>query len=397
MDEQIIDAWYLAVRAQDAWADPQAVVAEQLADLETCGRTLDGAVLGAPGIVLVLTLADLATGALLAWSESAGEPVNTVAVTDVADRLGTEVLVPDDDGRLVVDGHDLLDVAALAHRTGWSGVMLSRKKPGYFDAFAGAVGAPLHAARVGDWTLLGRDAPDDGADVDVTANLSKASPVSGRTTVLYRLGPTAGVGVVHLDDLDELHVWDAPWRPYEPASRHRLDLGEFVASVEHHLEGDLPDGALLVREHDLDDDAARDLRALLRRPTADLAAVAGVLGLPAEAVEVAEGRLRVADLPGAIVHEPLGLRASLGRALSEEPDGPGFWNAIQRASVRMPAWYLALCLAFTAWCVVVAWWCLRGDGPTWLGWVAVVLGAGELGEVVLRLRARRRRARAQAK
>jgi len=194
VDDDVIDTWYLAVRARDEWDDPQAIVAADLAALETCGRTLDGAVLGAPGIVLVLTLADPATGALLAWSEPEGEPVADVDAAVLAERLGTEVVTPDDDGRLVVDGHDLLDVATLARRAGWSGVMVSHKKPGYFDAFAGAVGAPLHAARVGDWTLLGRDAPDGEADVDVTANLSRASPIRGRATAPPATGRPSPAG-----------------------------------------------------------------------------------------------------------------------------------------------------------------------------------------------------------
>lgn len=316
-----------------------------------------------------------------AWSAVLGALGATAALEDVLAAATPPAPVPKRERAAVALADDrprevarsaglpptLLDPGAVAADGPDREVVLARSvQPPDLDVVAGAVGLPLHAARLDQWTVVAADPIDGRLVLPVAGGLS-----TGRrpALLLWRQGEVRGYQLIARSDVLDSHVWDDGWQLVELSA----DLDpEFRADLAEALSPATGDADLLVRHVAADPDLeVPTVRALLRRPPDDtvLRRLCEVLGIDSRVVDVVEGAAEVDALPGAWAVRPAtGAKALWAAASAPRDDDP----ALVRAGRVKPWWWRLLDLV---WVVAAAAWTVQlwSGGGAWARTGAVLL------------------------
>ncbi len=284
-------------------------VASTIGSFDVTGLVIDGARVGAPGWVFARTLGDTADETLLFFDAERDATAFLLPWKTVHDALielfGDGVLVGTEldlgNGQKVLEnglfalGGDHAALAVLAHQSDH-----------LFAGYASGSKRAMVAARVGKWVAVSGHGP--ATDADLVENLDDrmweiAVAAGGRSPalVLWRRGAFTHAALLRKGDLHQRLLWGPDWTVIEPASLYRHELQEFVATVTDDLGLGEPDGAELIKRFGLDQQQAVHLRALIRRPVADIPGLIEVLGLPAVIGDVFVGECSLTDLPQARV------------------------------------------------------------------------------------------------
>ena len=235
-------------------------------------------------------------------------------------------------------------------------------------------GFVLHEARVGDRLLVGLA---DGQDLPADALVPLLVNAKRRSVVLWRSGGHLGIEVLKRGKLAASHMWEPVWTPFGmPAGDDLRDPG---------VHGDAAAiGALL----GLDDASVVSLRAMLRRERPDLGGLAELLGLPSEMVDVIEGRVSVADLPGGSVISPGSWREEIASALQASEHDPRWMRWYDTGRRELRPWFVVSSLVpiVVGVIFVVSW---AAGGSAFFGVVGLVMALGTTIDLVVRLRRRR--------
>jgi hypothetical protein len=352
----------LAVRTRDDWDDPHDRVAQALGSLEVAGVARDGEQLGHRGWLVVRTIGDPDAGTVACWDER-HDALGLLTVDEVAayvgDRLGTSVATWRPGTGLVADGAPLLPDAQEPEP--WSAVaVVPRMEDLDVLVAASAAGVPLRASSTGAWTVLGSDRPDaDDMERDLSGRLLAAASTARLGLVVWRLGPGTGLWLVDRSGPRLVREWGLTWSTFGPAAEQRLGTDGFSRWVLDFLDPVPGDGAELVEAFGLTPERARDLRAALRRPEADLHAVLAALDLPEVAADVAAGHRTMESLATARTYDPLPPRRLFMDGVRDIVDDASPWAlGLQALGLLVIAGQLSNATA--------------EDG--WLVWVVVPLG-----------------------
>lgn len=313
----------LAVSTASAAADIDRI-AEIVGSFEITGLIIDGAEVGAPGWVLMRTVGDAADSTLMRYNES-DDAVSidllwdkVTAVLAATFPSATVVVGPEIkiDDKIVYDG-GLFALGGEHHS-----LLIGPRGNYMFRAVASGLGRDLIAAPVGDHVLVASHAAAADADLveDVSGGMMPASAALEKKygLVLWRRGAVSAYALMRKGDIRDGQVWEPRWRTIEPASMHRLDLGEWVGDIIEDLGYVSSDGEALIKAYKLNKDEAVSLRAVLRRSEPDFAELLEILRIPRVAFEVFDGQREVAQIPGATVFEA----TSVGKAVLAEMRGP---------------------------------------------------------------------------
>ncbi len=297
-----------AVRSGAAGADVSRV-ASIIGSFDVTGLVIDGARVGAPGWVFARTLGDTADETLLYFDAEQDATAFLLPWKTVHDALvdafGDGVLVGAEldlgNGQKVLEnglfalGGEHASLAVLAHQSDHQ-----------FAGYASGSKRALVAARVGEWVAV--SGHGRATEADLVENLDDrmweiAAAAGGRSPalVLWRRGEFTHAALLHKGDVHQRLLWGPDWTVIEPASLHRHELREFVAVVTADLSLGESDGAELIKRFGLDQQQAVHLRALIRRPVADIPGLLEILDLPAVIGEVFTGACSLTDLPQARV------------------------------------------------------------------------------------------------
>ncbi len=352
-------------------ADLDAVGA-RLSAHHLVGAVIDGAELGVDGYVLARIVGDSDGGLVSDHDHDPSTDVDELMAELGSAWPGTLVGAPSADGwsltwPVVLEPPRLHTVAV----TPPTDLMLS--------VVAGSTGLTLHEARVDDRVLVGIAEVTDlhpSVLVDVLVN------AKGRSVVMWRAGAHAGVHVMKRGKHAHAHLWEPAWTPFgHPDLDDLRDPG--VAG----------DAAAIGTLLDLSDTDIVSLRAMMRRPRPDLDALAQLLHLPAEAVDVLEGRTRVVDLPGGGVPEPLTWKQEVVRLAQGSEHDPAWMRWYDAGARDLRPWYVVSSLVSLAVGVVLLTGRLVGDSTFWVV-VGLVLVLGTAIDLPWRWWRRRRRRRA---
>jgi hypothetical protein len=342
-------------------------LAQVLAGLGLVGSVVDGAALGLADVTVARVVGDDDV-ALVVGEDGTSDDVEAQAVLD---RLGARW--PDALwGTSAAEAHDL-QWPVMGGRPART-VAVTPPADLMLPVFAREDSLVVHEARVGDRVLEGT-AHDHDLAADVLVHLLVNA--RGRSVVLWRSGGHLGLEVLKRGRRAASHLWEPDWTPFGLGHTELRDPG---------VTGDAAAiGALLgLADHDV-----VSLRALMRREP-DVHALARLLKLPLEAMEVLEGLTTVAELPGGRVVEPASGRDLVRQAVRSSENDPAWVRWYERGARELRPWYVLSSIGSLAIGVyfVVRW---AADGSTFFGVVGVFLAVGTTVDLAARWWLKRRR------
>lgn len=368
----------VAVRGEASQAD---AVAERLAAMGAVGSVIDGAALGLPDWVLA-RVAGTEDGVLVA--ASADEDPTLVPHAEVRAALAeswSEVQV----GEVVIDRRPL-EVPLGTPSGPVTSVAVTPRASLMLGVMASSIKAPITEAPItgdagGDRLLVGLDLDDEAADrIMLDALSGLLTNAKGRSVVIWRRGPHWGLHVLRRGKHVLAHVWEPQWRPFGHAGLDHVRAGL------RPIEADAADVAELL---EVPAERLPDLRVQMRQAEPDLTRLAELLALPDEAVRVLAGELAVADLPGAVVHEPGSRRAAVRQAMAPSEHDPAWVQRVDASRHRLSRGFLIVSAVFIVLCGVISA-ILLADGSVVPG--LLVLAAGVVRAAMVAVRWRRQQA-----
>lgn len=343
-------------------------LARALAGLGLVGSVVDGSALGLGGVTVARVVGDDDV-ALVVGEDGESDDIEARAVLDRLEAQWPGALW----GTAAAEAHDL-QWPVMGGRPART-VAVTPPADLMLGVIARDDAIVVHEARVGDRVLVGT-AHDHALTADVLVHLLVNA--KGRSVVLWRSGGHAGLEVLKRGKLAASHVWEPTWTPFGMAGAAGLrDPG---------VTGDAAAiGSLLgLADHDV-----VSLRALMRREV-DVDALARLLGLPHEAVEVLEGRTTVAELPGGSVVEPVSGREIVRQAFRPSEHDPAWIRWYDRGARELRPWYVlsSLLSSLIGVLFVIRW---TAGGSAFFGVVGLVLVVGTAVDLAARWWRRRKR------
>lgn len=347
-------------------ASPEDLAAA-LEQLHVVGSAIDGASLGIDGVAVARLVGGDDDVLVMRDDDTHAESITAATVLAHLAFRWPDAMV----GDAAVDEYELCWPILVVR--GLRTVAVTPPADLMLPLFAKSAGVALHEARVGDRLLVGIA---DGHELPVDVLVDVLANAKGRSVVLWRTDTHTGLHVMKRSKHAEAHMWEPSWTPFgHPALDELRDPG---------LTGD---AAAIGKLLDLSAADIVSLRAMLRRPQADLAALVDLLDLPSVVVDVLEGRTTVAELPGGTMPEAKGLIAT---AVQGSEYDPAWVRWVERGSRELRPWYVisSLLSIVLGVAMVVAW---RSGGSAFWGVLGLVITLGTVIDLPVRWSRKRRR------
>ena len=347
----------------------------RLEALGLTGWVVDGARLGRAGWVLARVAADdegaVATDDDGDWT--------LLEIDDLRDALastwpGAQV------GDVVIDGEDVIGPMCSSRSARLHEVAYATARGMRLDVEAGLEKLTLAEVRMGESTLFARVQPIEGPEHELVDVFSTAR---GGSVVLWRRDPHLVLQVLRGSKEVELHVWEPAWTPVGSEG------DDEIRALLRPVTGDADAIGRALR---LPAGSIAPLQALLDREMPPLNLLCDVLGLPDEAARVLSGECAVEDLPGAVVHRPTSLIATMRATMHPSADDPAWMRWADTGARELRPWYVASSLvSIVGGALLVAVW--RAGGSRVWGVVGAVTAIGSVVDLPVRWWLKRRRDR----